>query len=104
VPGGCVRDRFRSRQPLVSSRWKRSATASGKTNWRQWSTSRWSATKLINPIERLDGEIKRRTEVVGIFPNEVTIVRLVGAILLEQNDELGRMRVQTFSPSRFCNL
>jgi putative transposase len=47
----------------------------------------WTQIHSTNPLERLNGEIKRRTDVVAIFPNEAAIVRLIGALLLEQNDE-----------------
>ena len=50
-----------------------------------------------NPLEHLNGEIKRRTEVVGIFPDEPSIRRPFGAILLEQNDEWGVQRCRTMT-------
>ena len=47
----------------------------------------WTKLHSTNQLERLNKEVKRRTHVVGIFPNDAAVVRLVGALPLEQNDE-----------------
>ena len=47
----------------------------------------WSQIASTNPLERVNKEIKRRSRVVGIFPNDAAIIRLVGALLVEQTEE-----------------
>ena len=47
----------------------------------------WAQISSTNPLERVNKEIKRRADVIGIFPNTAAVIRLVGALMLEQNDE-----------------
>jgi putative transposase len=65
----------------------------------------WAQIASTNPLERLNGEVKRRADVVGIFPNERAIVRLVGALMLEQNDEwaVGRRYMSLESLATFSD-
>jgi transposase-like protein len=58
----------------------------------------WPQIASTNPLERLNGEIKRRADVVGIFPNDRSVIRLVGALMLEQCDEWAVSR----DPGRAC--
>jgi putative transposase len=55
--------------------------------YKAFPAAHWPKLHSTNPIERLNKEVKRRADVVGIFPNEASITRLVGAILMEQHDE-----------------
>ncbi len=55
--------------------------------YRACSKEHWPQIASTNPLERLNGEVKRRSNVVGIFPNDRAVIRLVGALMLEQNDE-----------------
>jgi putative transposase len=80
-----VADRLRERFPRVSALMDEAEY--DVLAYMTFPKSHWSQIRSTNPIERLNREVKRRTCVVQIFPNEEALVRLVGALLHEQNDE-----------------
>jgi len=80
-----VADRLRERFPRVAALMEEARD--DVLAYMSFHKTHWSQIRSTNPLERLNREVKRRTNVASIFPNEDAIIRLVGAILLEQNDE-----------------
>ncbi len=64
-------------------------------SFRNFPRAHWLQIHSTHPLQRLNAEIKRGTNVVGIFPNDAAVTRLVGAMLLEQNDGLSLNRRYT---------
>ena len=87
-----VADQLRPKVPKLAS--LMDAAAEDVLAYMQFAAAHRAKLHGTNPIERLNGEIKRRTDVVGILPNEAAAVRLIGAILLEQSDEWATQRAR----------
>jgi transposase-like protein len=79
-----VADQLRARFPKLSV--LMDAAEADVLAFMAFPRAHWPKLHSTNPLERLNKEVKRRADVVGIFPNDASIRRLVGAILLEQND------------------
>jgi transposase-like protein len=80
-----VADALREKQPKLSA--MMDASREDVLAYMDFPKEHWPQIASTNPLERLNKEVKRRADVVGIFPNDQAIIRLVGAQMLEINDE-----------------
>ena len=77
---------------VMEGRWPQAATvlaagAQDALTYMSFPIEHWTRIFSTNPLERLNREIKRRTEVVGVFPDTASVIRLVGSVLVEIDDE-----------------
>ena len=80
-----VADALREKQPKLSA--LMDSSREDVLAYMDFPREHWPQVASTNPLERVNKEIKRRSDVVGIFPNDEAIIRLVGALMLETNDE-----------------
>jgi transposase-like protein len=82
---GVVADALREKQPKLGA--LMDSSRDEVLAYMDFPKEHWPQIASTNPLERVNREIKRRSDLVGIFPNDAAIIRLVGALMLETNDE-----------------